>query len=224
MAFGDAQAEAVDLTLVLDPAAVWPDPMSCPDWPIRPLTTRTGMSIQGEADARGQLEQLIRMLARSERVREPTEEERQAAFAAHFRRLDNPDLGGWRGIIHGLEPLNHVVETRARQIVEGLHLRGYLRKLEARRQREAEGRDERRRNEREARLKKLQPQAAEISAQLEPLLEAEARHQQRLDDAKAWAQAQNLRLSLQGAHDEARAVAGALGVEPPKLAEMPPKP
>lgn len=217
MAFGDTQQAAVDLTLVFDLAEVWPDPEACPDWPRRLMQTSQGLAVQGEASAREQLQRLQVHLARTDKLREPTADERASARRDHFRDLDQPQAGEWACIgLAGITYSNHVKESAARHIVEATHIRGYLRKLETRRARAGEIEADRERTRHQARLDRYERLAAQMQGELAGLAEAAARHQQRLDDEKAFDRATDLRRSLAGAYAEACTAARALGQDPPE--------
>jgi hypothetical protein len=205
-----------DLTLVFDPTEVWPDPESCPDWPLVPMEDRRGVRIAGERAAMERLEAIARRLSRSEHLRPPTAEERKTLRGRFFRDFEPDHLGPWRGLgLPGVSWKNHVEEDAAKQIIEGLHIRGYLRKLKAQAA-AAEGRAEAAKlAPHEARLARYPAVVADLQGQLKALSEAAARHQQRLDDEVAWGKANDVRQAIRGAHDEAKRAAQALGRAPP---------
>lgn len=229
MAFGEAQSGAPDLTLTLDVAEIWPDPMDCPDWPLQPMYAHNGAGIGGERDAIQLLQRLACDLARSQVLREPTAEERAAMKARYFREFD-PKTDGERAHLvgpwslslglRGIGPRSHVEETIARRIVEGVHMRGFLRKRQAQAERHKIVQADHERTAAQARLDRYDRVRISITEELQSLAEAEARHRQREDDEKAFWRCVEARQQLQGAYDDARQAASKLGVAPPSAPDL----
>ncbi|MFY9291725.1 MAG: hypothetical protein WAP03_13655 [Methylorubrum rhodinum] len=230
MAFGEAQSGAPDLTLTLDVAEIWPDPMDCPDWPLQPMFAQNGAGICGERDAIQQLERLACSLARSQVLREPTAEERATMKARYFREFD-PKTDGERAHLvgpwslslglRGIGPRSHVEETIARQIVEGVHMRGYLRKLRVAAELREQAAADAERRRLEADVSGYPGQSAALLEELSGLREAEERHRQRLADEIAVNRAYEIRMRLRDVHEAASRAARKLGVQAPPLPPLP---
>ncbi|WP_374470308.1 hypothetical protein [Phenylobacterium sp.] len=224
MAFGETRETSLDLTLVLDPAEAWPDAEACPDWPLRPMQTASGHGVVGEAAAKEQLELLQQHLGRNAELRPPTESERATLRSRYFRDYDPEEAGGQgRNIgpwstslgLRGFTWRDRSTEAPAQQMVEALHIRGYLRKLEERRARQAAGAQQQARDVAQAKLDRYERTVVGLGEELSGLLEAEARHKQQLEDEKAARRCFEIRQVIDGAYREAVRAAADLGVDPP---------
>lgn len=207
-----ALADVIDRRQVLDPAALWPGPVKCPDWPAVAAHQRYDGS-RGKAAAEARLELLGQLLNRgSGKLRSPTEDERAEEFARLFRKTGSQ----WHHLgIPSLSPLGMLAENDATLIVEAAHIRGYLRKLEAIAERDAEA--DRRRKESIARrtLEKYRSISATSIAEIKAMAEAAERHRQRIEDEKAFYRSKELRRQLDAMHSEAVTAAHALGLGVP---------
>lgn len=210
-----------DLTRIKDPAEIWPDPLDCPDWPLS-----SGSAIRDGAMTR---EHAAARLAAVEtqlnpdgaELRKPNEADVEHVMTAHFRAL-NPGEGGGssqRAAALGFEGWRPIT-VAGNRILEAIHLRGFLRKMDA--AAEAEVADAAA-TEAEAHRRKLARYETERQsglAELEALAEAEARHLQHLADKAAWARSEDIRRALRIKHSTARKAAWALGEPEPSLPDL----
>ncbi|RDE06232.1 hypothetical protein [Sphingomonas aracearum] len=202
-----AATEKLDRTLVLDPNTYWPDAMTCPDWPV--VGPNQGYDGQrGKEGAENRLEAIGRYLNRGDgKLRRPTEEERADEFARTFRRL-GPSFDA-------LQPLGMMAEADATLMKEACHIRGYLRKLEAKAERDARAAVERKQAEARRVLDEYRTTVPGYVEEIESLAEAVARHNQRLEDEKAVRRTQMLRDHAETLHTAAVSAAHALGLSVP---------
>ncbi len=203
----------MDRTLILDPAELWPDPLSCPDWPIE-TATRRYEGQRGRAGAEAHLERLGAILNRGGKLHVPSAEERAEAFAQIFARHGS-DF--YRYGITGLSALNRTVEEQARVAVDAAHVRGYLRKLDLQEAEAAEAEQRRLVDEARHQFDNFNASVAAGRAELTDLAEAEARHKQREADERAAARCVEIRRNLRHSHYPAVQAAGVLGVEAPAM-------
>ena len=207
---------AIDMTHVLDPAEFWPDPMSCPDWPMEyddGYSKRRYEGPRGKAGAEMRMQMLGSALNRGiTNLRKPTQEERAAEFARTFKRAGSPF---YRYGINDLAARDRLTEDQARMMVDALHVRGYLRKLEAIEARQEEARKERPRAEARQTLARYRNTVDGSTEEIAALAEAAARHQQRIDDEKAFNRSRMLRQNLETLHANAVTAAHVLGEEAP---------
>ncbi|MBB4099784.1 hypothetical protein [Sphingomonas kyeonggiensis] len=209
---GKAPTSKIDRTQLLDPAQYWPDATKCPDWPLLTGTMRYDGE-RGQRGAERRLETIGQYLNRAPgELRSPTAEEREEAFAKMFRRTGS----NWHALgILNLSPLGMMVEAEAGLIVEACHLRGYLRKLQVAADHAVEA--ARRAKQAEAR-RTLEDYRATAPAEIEEfrsLAEAVARHQQRLDDERAFDRSRALRQHVETLHSAAVQAAHTLGLGVP---------
>lgn len=219
---------APDYTLARNPAELWPDPMACPDFPFStglPGATRTGGRYSLD-DARNRLAIIgAQVNAPDTELRVPTPAEiadfERRCFAqigagdtsqknARFAALGFP----------GLRPANGEPGEVARRVMEAIHLRGYIRKLEIEAERAAQEADDAKER---ALRRDLQGFDAMVSAklpELERLREAEERHLQRIADERAHQRCVELRRSLRLGHQRAIEAAAELSVDAPDLPEI----
>lgn len=207
---------AIDMTHVLDPAEFWPDPMNCPDWPLEysdGVSTRRYEGPRGKAGAEMRMQMLGSTLNRgATSLRKPTQEERAAEFARVFKRSGSPF---YRYGINDLSARDRLTEDRASLMVDALHVRGYLRKLEATVAREAEAKEQRRLADARRALDEYRKMVPVEIEEINSLAEAVARHQQRLDDERAFGRSRMLREHVGALHSQAVTAAHALGLSVP---------
>ncbi|WP_442577763.1 hypothetical protein ACSBOB_19600 [Mesorhizobium sp. ASY16-5R] len=210
-----ATRETIDLTLIFDPAILWPDPEACPEWPLfENERSRTMNGGQGREHAEKRLASIDVALRRNKPARAPSNAEALAAQKRYFQTGNPPD-GRWRVLGFGnLKPAN-VTSDDADAIVQATHIRGWLRKLDARQAAAAQAEADRKRRDLQRKIDFHADNAEGRKAELASLAEAEARHLQRIEDEKAFFRAFELRRMLQDGHAEAVRAATQLGVEPP---------
>lgn len=202
----------IDRTRILDETEYWPNPLACPDWPF--LTGAMGYDgPRGRQAAQSRLETIGRYLNRGARqLKVPSPAEREDALISTFKRQN----GKWHALgITGLTPLGMMAEQDAELIVEACHLRGYLRKLDAIAEQEVKEEEERRTREARHRLAEFRRVVPAEVEKLNGLKEAAARHQQRLDDEKAFNQVHGLRQHIDALHADAVGAAHRLGLSAP---------
>lgn len=217
MAAVDAIAETVDLTLVLDPAELWPDPADCPDWPILPANFPDAV-IRSRGAAEQRLAAVSRALNQARgRLRHVTAKERQDLQAEHFATGSHPALQ--RFGVEGLRPIHPYQDGKAPLIAEAALIRGYLRKLDARAVKEAEAAEKRRVDTLRDRLDRYLAGHASVEAKLAEASEGAARHRQRIADEQAFRDENDLRRQLAEMHREAVSAANDLGIDPPSRPE-----
>lgn len=214
----DTIETAMDRTQILDVEKLWPKPSDCPDWPIE-TATRRYEGRRGRAGALEQLERLNLVLNRSGNVHAPNEHEREGAFGRVFAPHGSMfhELG-----IKNLRALDRTTEEQAYLIVQAAHLRGYLRKLDAQDVADAAAKERRDRAEAERTLDSWLTEVSERGKEYAALEEAAARHQQRIDDEKAFTRrreiAINMRHALFPARQAAAKLGGSVAVELPPFA------
>ena len=211
----DTIETAIDRTQILDVEKLWPKPSDCPDWPIE-IGTRRHEGRRGRAGALDQMERLGQILNRGGKIHAPTAEEREAAFGRVFAPHGSMfhELG-----IKNLSALDRTTEDQARLIVQAAHLRGYLRKLDAQDAADAEAKVRRERAEAERTLDGWLTQVSERGKEYAALEAAAARHQQRIDDKKAFDRRReiviNIRHALFPAQQASAKLGGSVSVELP---------
>ncbi|MXP09599.1 hypothetical protein [Pseudoblastomonas halimionae] len=211
----------IDRTMVLDPAELWSDIESCPDWPIVSAANLQHMQIvKGEATAEARLDTIGRLLNGSARqLREPTQSEREAEFDRVFDPAKAP-LPRWRGLGLTFGPRKLLTEEDASLIVEAAHLRAYLRKLSTHEAKRAEEAERREIDRAQRTLDGYADHQRRDLAELSDLSEAAARHEQRIADERAFHRVAEIRQSLSRGHDEAAQAARELGVKPPEAPQV----
>jgi hypothetical protein len=209
---------AIDRTQILDCKELWPDPLACPDWPMEydaPGSSRRYEGERGRRGAESRLEQLGQFLNRGGgKLRVPGEDDRAVEFARIFKR--EGDIYHRYGVAN-LSPLGRNMEAQAGLIVEAAHVRGYLRKLDAQEQAQAIADEKRKVADAQARVDGFARMSVEAAAELATLAEAAARHQQRLDDEKAFDRCKAIRQNVRHAHSDAIMAAHRLGLTPPQM-------
>jgi len=191
-----------DLTLILNPSEIWPEPSDCPAWPLASNKVSAAQNPPGSRhDAEQRLASLHKALNGDKPVRAPTDDERHRLIERHF--TDEPLVAGYSGSNWKYQTLglpfirDRVASDKAPAlIVEAAHVRGHLRHLAAK----AEADENARAEAEEAKLKdqaeNWPAREKAIRKELDSLAEAEARHQQRLDDEQAVFRANELRQQL----------------------------
>lgn len=207
-----AEMVAIDRTMIFDPVELWSDPLACPDWPHLPGTMRYD-GPRGRHAAEARLERVGQILNRGPgNLKAPTKVEREEVIARFFKRSG----GKWHTLgLRDLSPAGVISQDEADMIVEAAHLRGYLRKLDAQAVRETEAREEQRLREARRTLANYRETAPAEIEEIKTLAEAVARHQQRLDDEKAFARSQMLRQHVETLHGAAVMAAHALSLSVP---------
>lgn len=211
----DRAAETiVDRTLILDPAALWPDPLSCPDWPVE-IGGRRYEGLRGRKGAKARLEMLSQHLNRGAgKVRPPSKDEREELSAKMFLQSGTE----WHHLgIRGLSSRDRTVERDAHVIVDAVHVRGYLRKLDAQEKAQAEADERQKIAQARRRLDGYNQSVTDGRAELTALAEAEARHRQRIEDEQAFNRCHAIRQNLRHGHYDATQAAAKLGVEAPPM-------
>jgi len=208
-----------DLTQVLDVAELWPEPADCPAWPLNANQQSAAMNPPAPRSAAEQrLTTLNRALNGENPVREPTDDERQRLIEKHF--TDEPlnaayPGADWRYSALGLPFIRDRVpsDKTPGMIVEAAHLRGYLRKMDAKAERDAKAQAEAEQRRLQHKVEGFPERRQALIDELESLAEAEARHQQMLEDEKAAQRCRDLRQRIEGMARQAREAADQLGVE-----------
>jgi len=227
LAFGEAAQAVADLTLIFDPAEVWPDPDACPDWPLTPQQNAQGLGFVGLKAAGERLEHLQHVLGRSAPLAPPTDEEREALrrryfveYSADENNGQGRNVGPWSISLglRGVSWRDHTTESTARMIVEALHVRGYLRKLDAMAERHKVVAEDHKRRGLQQTLDAYPNQS--LLDEYASLAEAAARHQQRLDDEKAFHRRAEIKRNFTFGYSAVTAAARELGVQPPPLPEL----
>lgn len=176
-----------DLTLLRDPAALWPDPEDCPD--PGENYTREWTEVQ--------LQRASAILNGPGPLRAPTDDERGGAE----EWLERRDPGGRK---------RFMVE-RAR------HLRGHLRKLDAQaeaREKHAEQRKEQRAAKVGA---QFEEHLERLYVEKDDLIAGAERYRQHLADKEAYGRVRFMRDEISQAHSAAVSAAREAGVEAPAL-------
>jgi hypothetical protein len=204
--------DVIDRTQVLDPLEFWPKPTDCPDWKVF-----TG--ITGKRGAEMRLEAIGQALNRGAgKLRSPTEKERLALIAQTFRRSGS-DWHQRFGIM-GLSSASHMVYEDANLIVEACFLRGYMRKLEVQEDDQKSTVSQQALHRARRTLDNYRDTARPQIEEFHSLAEAAARHQQRLDDEKAFDRSADLRRQVANLHRDAVAAAHTLGLSVPDAPEF----
>ena len=226
MAAVDKIAPVIDLTLALDPAEFYgADLAGCPTWPVSlginpdPVVSRPG-------DAEARLEQIRAYLNRvGAPLREPTKRERAELRERYFtapveQSFEDSDEVAWRNRhgMAGLRPRDRTNTARLNLIVEAAHIRGFIAKSVEDQRRAAEAKAAGDRDRAERSLARASEDHARYLAEFDGLKEGAARHQQRLDDERAFARANEIKNNvLPSLETGARQAANTLGIEPPTL-------
>lgn len=219
-AAGQTPAPIVDRTQLLSPADYWPNAIDCPDWPQ--LGPNQGFDGQrGKAGAEARLIAIAFHLNRGAgQVQAPTPQDREAVIGRTFSRGPTRNAS-WQALgIRDLNPLGMMAEDDAKLIVEACHIRGYLRKLEVKAERDAEA--AKRQKEAEARrtIEEYRTKGRAAIEEISALAEAAARHQQRVEDEQAFHRTFNLRQHVDTLHSAAVQAAHTLGLSVPDAPEF----
>ena len=206
----------IDLTRILDPAELWPDPEACPDWPL----DASHVNLDG-GSAQRRLESLYQALNRtSGPVPVPTPEQAAASRAEHFRPGPT-NIPRWTALgITDLQPASRTSDY-TNLMVEAAHIRGHRRKLEARESRRQAHAADLARSAHQNRLDGFPAAQEAVLADLGRVGPGAARHARLEQDEKdywAWIEAKRI---LQGIQDDATRAAKAVGVEPPTFKPAP---
>ena len=219
---------AVDLTLLRDPAAIWPEPGDCPNWPLMTDGDRGAQDRPGLEQAEARLADLMDILnPKDTPTRAPTKDEAEALTAQHFTKHE-PQPGEnlskiqrWVDLgFAGFHPAGGMAGNKARQIAEGVHIRGYLRKLEALTAQSETLTTDRAERRLKARVAGYTGLIDSHTATLAKLAEAEARHLQTIEDRRAHERCVELRRTLRIRHADAIVAAVESGVDVPVLPDM----
>lgn len=216
-----------DLTLLRDPAAIWPDPMDCPEWPLSASSAAINYGLRPtREEAEGALANHIDALHGADAIlRPPTKPEIEAAIARYFQ-VREPGSGGGsseRFDMLGYQGLRKsLADTwgHSSRIIDATHIRGFLRKLDAEEEQDKAlkvGRDER---QLKARVSRYTSIRGERLAELDTLKAAEERHLQTIDDQRAHARCVEIRRGLRIGFADASTAAKDLGIDVPDLPEL----
>ncbi|RFC67796.1 hypothetical protein [Mesorhizobium denitrificans] len=206
-----------DLTQVFDPSDLWPNENDCPDYPIfENEQSRTMNPPFTRQDAMNSLMRIRYTLNKgTEDLRPPSKAEAEEAKARYFKS-GTPTNWRWNNLGLGhLQPAR-LDNDDADLIVTAVHLRGFIRKIDAKLDRKLDERADRERAARSA-LADYAANAPRVKAELDSLAEAAARHQQRMGDEQAFYRTQELRRSLSELQTKATAAAKTLGVDLPAI-------
>lgn len=205
--------KAADLTMTFDPAALWPDPEDCPDWPLaRDALNRAMNAPRSAEEARAKLRGLGYALNGEASARAPTGAECAAARERFFAEGSEVN---WRWPLLGfghLRPATPSVRDASNLIVEAAHIRGYLRKLETRAANAAQAKADAEQARLRALVDGFPNTLAGLERQLEKASEGEARHLQRVADEADARRAHDLRHQITATRQEAERAAARLGV------------
>lgn len=212
-----------DMTKMLDPTEFWgSDCSSCPDWPMLSPTQRVDGPI-GRVGAERQLGSISDHLNRHRReLRAPTAEEREAVMRHHFIRGEGTGPERWYrlGILDMKPRQRGLAEDTAHLLIEVLHLRGYLRKLDAVADAQTLIEVDRKQAQLRHVVDNFDTMATRMVAEHASLAAATARHRQRIEDEAAFRRSHDLRVNLVHAHSEASQAAYELGLKPPSMPEF----
>lgn len=212
--------EILDRTRAFDETELWPAPLACPNWPLL-YGDRRYDGDRGRLSAEARLTALGHALNRgTSKVRAPTMDERADIIGRWFR--DGPtNIPDWLELgLKGLRPAGVLAEQECVLMVEAVHVRGYLRKLDAEEEHTKDIAAARKRREAQQRLDGYKTAVATGIAELAELAEAEARHKQRIADEQAAGRAHTLRQTLRHGHYDASQAATFLGVKAPDLPNL----
>lgn len=209
-----------DLTLGFDPAAIWPDALDCPRYPFfelaKPMTSREALE--------SRLVQLVVSVNGYAQGYSAPDPDAVAGFVAdHFKpkppRFSDTTtryLDALGAPFAGMVPDEHKSHA-AMALIEAVHLRGWLRKLDAldaTAKAEEQAKAER---QARARLDEWQREVAELTAAIADRAEAESRHRQRVADERAAKANAGARFTLERHHAQAVEAARVLGIDAPEL-------
>ncbi len=208
-----------DLTMIRDPAQVWPDAQDCPDFPVngRGAEPQPAWSRE-EAEAR--LRSLSRKLNPDGELREPTDEERADLMERYFKKPTPGIAANERMAKQGFPGLVSNRTGEGFQIAEAFHLRGYLRKLAdhaASQQKATEQRDQ---DRLKSTVDTFQQRAKAAQDEAEALAESARRYRQWEADRLAQRRLEAIPDDLARMHRAAVEAASELGIEAPELPDL----
>jgi len=207
-----------DLTMVKDVAAIWPDAMDCPDYPLQSRGAEYKPA-WAMADAEARLRTISRVLQSDAPLYAPSDAERAEAMERYFKPR-NPAIRGLREEKFERQGFDGLVGAAGSNngdlIAEAVHLRGYLRKRTL--QAEQAAKDQAASAERRARhaLDSYRDEIERYEAEATALVDGAARYRQWLDDQRAYERLQHMPRDLEGLHRGAVAAALELGEAAPK--------
>lgn len=211
----DTSSPRPDLSVVFDPADIWPDPEACPDWPLMSDEQRRMNQPFTVADAESKLTRFAFILNGSFKTYEPD----KAECASIIKSLFVTGHSGWPGL--GLNVISRSPGSNIQEaMVQSAHIRGWLRKLRARKDRQAEDAAKFADSKKRAAYESFLASVRSMSERLPELEEAEARHNQRIEDERAAVEASNVRSGLRHSKFELARAARELGIPvPPEAGE-----
>lgn len=197
-----------DLTQTFNPEKFWPKADACPDWPLS-IGSIVSHGAGSKQAAEKRLSYINNYLHQGVELHAPTAKEVEQIKSDYFSQGNH----GQHWLALGVYGLTVRPGTRdmADLIVEALHIRGYLRKLEDRERRNQQSIDDENTYRNRQTVESYKRSVPECERQLAELADAEARHKQRLEDEKAFNKAADIRQSLKFSKSEAERAAHALG-------------
>lgn len=204
----------VDLTMTLDPVAIWPDPETCPDWPLTTDSFNRGMNPpRSLSQALEHLSHLSRALNDGKPVTAPSDAQRAELHERYFTARTNPYATHrvWDALgLTDIRAASPGVNSTAEQIVQACHLRGYIRKLSERDRLARERAEAHRIASLQAKVADTPAMLARFEAELAEAEKGEKRHLQRLADERDAARAAELRVAIAAIKSEAAQAKAAL--------------
>ena len=196
-----------DLTMVFDPAAIWPNAEDCPDWPLANDALNRRMNPpRSLVEAQGSLSHLGRAMNDGKPVTAPTDAQRAELRARYFKARPSPTATHrvWDALgLTDIRAASPGVNSTAEQIVLACHLRGYIRKLSERERLARERRAAARLAGLRDKVGRAPDQLARFAAELAEAEKGEKRHHQRLADEHAATRAAELRRAIDAITSEA---------------------
>lgn len=214
-----------DLTLLRDPADIWPEPADCPDWPYSTGGSRQGLPPTRE-DAEATLANHVDALhGKDAMLRKPTKAETEEAISRYFSAVEPGVSSGkiQRFAALGYPGLNRALSDSgglSSRIVESTHIRGWLRKLDAAEEQNKTLQADRKERQLKGRIIGYKKICDSHLPELSELSEAEERHLQAKADALSHARCVELRRTLRARHADAEAAAREMGIDGPELPEL----
>ncbi|RFC68161.1 MULTISPECIES: hypothetical protein [Mesorhizobium] len=204
-----------DLAMTFDPEVLWPDANDCPDWPLMDENSRRMNPSFSRFDAENRLKRLRYMLNKgTEDLRPPTKAEAEQAKELLFEAGTAPN---WRWVALGFKGMRPARRDNdaAEMVLEAVHVRGWLRKLDERAASAAKATAAREQDRLKFAVSTYVDNVEGLKAELASLEEAAARHAQRAADEQAFNRANAIRQSLQWDRSAAVVAAKQLGIELP---------
>lgn len=205
-----------DLSLTRDPAEIWPKPESCPDFP---LGGHLGSALSKQ-DAELRLKRLCATLnGPTNNSRTPTIEEREKIELKHFRKpmrgLASPQQERLAG--QGFPGLIPIPGSQGHVIAEALHLRGHIRKLEARETSSQKDIVDTKKKHAERAKARFDSLVEGLEKQIPELLERTKRYTEHLADQQAYHKVMGMRDAIEDDARSAQAAAQAAEVDGPRI-------